>query len=195
MCPLLSSRPLLLALTALTVLPLGALQAACPRSRGEQTRRIVPSVLLLPAAPFILTHQPRTTPLPPPGAAVRVSHRDAAGRTQFVRGTLVALDSSAVTLATDGNPAERLPMETVQCVQVPRRSAAAGAATGFTAGALAGITTAAGWAVFYDDPKLGPLAAFGVGSVVYGVVGSVTGTVVGAALRATSWDTVLDRTR
>jgi hypothetical protein len=147
MCRVLPSRPLLLALIALAVFPLGAVQAACPRSRGEQTRRLVPSVLLLPAAPFILTHQPRSAPLPPPGAAVRVSHRDAAGRMQFLRGS------------------------------------------------LAGIATAAGWAVFHDDPKLGPLAAFGVGSVVYGVLGGVTGTVVGAALRGTSWDTVLDRTR
>jgi hypothetical protein len=49
--------------------------------------------------------------------------------------------------------------------------------------------------VCYDDPKLGPLAAFGVGAVVYGAPGGLTGTVVGAAVRGTSWDTVLDRTR
>lgn len=185
----------LVASASLLALPLAPASAGCPRSGGEQARRIVPSVLFWPAAPFILTHRPHTAPVPPAGAAVRVSRRDASGATQFVRGTLVSLDSAAVTVATAGNVAERIPMVEVRCVQVPRRSRAAGAATGFSVGALTGIGAAGIVALTDNDPKLDREEAFALGSFIFGALGSIGGTLIGTAVRATSWDTVLDRTR
>lgn len=186
-------RSLLTASCLLTV-PFVEAIAGCPRSGGEQARRVVSAVVLLPAAPFILSHTPRTAPLPAAGAAVRVSRRGADDGVAFVRGTLVSLDSTAVTVATADNATERIPMAAVLCVQVPRRSRAAGAATGFAVGLVSGVATA-GVIALGESSEGERKEAMSIGAFALGAIGGAGGALVGSVVRATSWDTVLDRTR
>lgn len=184
----------LLAAACLLSIPFADAIAGCPRSGGEQARRVVSAVVLLPAAPFILSHKPRTAPLPAAGATVRVSRRGADDGVEFVRGTLVLLDSAAVTIATGNNATERIPMGSVLCVQVPRRSRAAGAATGFAVGLVSGVATA-GVIALGESSEGERKEAMSFGAFALGAIGGVGGALVGSVVRATSWDTVLDNAR
>ncbi len=184
----------LVAASCLLTIPFADAIAGCPRSGGEQARRIVSAVALLPAAPFILSHKPRTAPLPAAGAAVRVSRRGAGDAVDFVRGTLVSLDSAAVTVAIGGNVAERIPMTSVLCVQVPRRSRAAGAASGLAIGVASGVA-AAGVLALSASSDGEQREAMSVGAFLFGAIGGIGGTLVGSVVRATDWDTAIENAR
>ncbi len=166
-------RRRVIASVALLFIPAAGLHAGCPRTGGEQARRIVPSVLFWSAAPFILTAKPKRVPLPVEGARVRVSARGADGRVAFTTGRFVALDSAAVRIVTE---------------------AGAGAMRGITIGGLSGI--AAGFVTASTASDAGRRAeGYSILPLFFGAVGVTSGAIVGGVVRGTSWDTALDLTR
>jgi len=183
-----------IASVALLFIPAAGLHAGCPRTGGEQARRIVPSVLFWPAAPFILTAKPKRVPLPAEGARVRVSTRGADGRVAFTTGRFVALDSAAVRVVTESGAAMSMPRGELLCVQVARESAGAGAMRGITIGGVSGIAAGFVVASTASDPGTREEGYFLL-PVFFGAVGMTSGAIVGSVVRGTSWDTALDLTR
>lgn len=192
-----STRPSKVSALALFgLLPLFASDAAasCPRRAREQVRRLVPSVLFWPAAPFILGAKSPVAPMPATGAPARVSHRAADGALHFTEGRFVRRDDSAIVLSHDDGSATSIPMAEVLCLQIPRRAISAGAGNGFTLGAAAGLATAL--VIGTLESEAGERReAYSIGAVLLSGLGAAGGTLVGAAIRGTTWDTVLDRTR
>jgi hypothetical protein len=184
----------LVACVAALVTPAARLHAGCPRTGGEQARRIVPSVLFWPAAPFILTSQPKRVPLPAEGAKVRVSARRLGGGVDFTTGRFVSLDSAGVRVVSESGAPILVPRSELRCLQVARRSAGAGALSGITIGGLSGIATGLVVAATASDP--GKRAeGYSILPIFLSSVGQVGGAVVGSVAHATSWDTALDLTR
>jgi hypothetical protein len=183
-------------LVALLLLPLIASEAAasCPRRTREQVRRLVPSVLFWPAAPFILLAKPKSAPMPTTGARARVSHRDSDGTLHFTEGRFVRRDDGGITLSHDDGTTVSIPITDVLCLQTPRRAVSAGAGNGFTLGVTAGVTTAL--VIGTLESEAGERReAYSIGTVLLGGLGAASGTLAGAAIRGTTWDTALDRTR
>lgn len=183
-------------LIAAVLLPLLASDVAanCPRRAREQVRRIVPSVLFWPAAPFILGAKPKSAPLPAMGASVRVSHREPNGDLRFTEGRFVRSDESGITVSHPDGSTTNIPVAQVLCLQTPRRAISAGAGNGFVLGAAAGLTTALVIGTLESDRgERGE--AFSILPVFLSGLGASGGTLVGAAIRGTTWDTVLDRSR
>jgi hypothetical protein len=183
-----------IACIAALVIPTARVDAGCPRSGGERARRIVPSVLFWPAAPFILTSQPKRVPLPAEGAKVRVSARRPGGGVDFTTGRFVSLDSAGVRVMSESGTPILVPRSELRCLQVARRSAKAGAMTGLTVGSVSGIV--AGFAVASTAPDAGTREeGYFLLPVVFGSLGSIGGAIAGGVVHATSWDTALDLTR
>jgi hypothetical protein len=184
----------LVAAASAVVTPATRLYAGCPRSGGEQARRIVPSVLFWPAAPFVLTAQPKRVPLPAEGARVRVSARRPGGGVVFTTGRLVALDSSGARVASESGVVVAVPRSELLCLQVARRSAKSGALSGVTIGGVSGM--AAGFLVASTAADAGTREeGYFLLPVVFGSLGAIGGAITGSIVHATSWDTALDLTR
>lgn len=179
-------RQVVLATALLCLCPSFAL-AGCPRTGWETTRRIVPSVLFWPAAPFILTAKQGRAALPAAGSPVRVSVRDASG-TRFLSGAFVDTSAVGVRLRLAGGDTLTVERARMRCLEVPARNAASGAASGYTIGTLAGAVASA---VTFADADAGGdgrvfAALFGAAS------GGATGALIGAAVGARGWRVVLE---
>jgi hypothetical protein len=179
---------------AALLFPLMASEAAasCPRRMREQVRRVVPAVLFWPAAPFILRARPKSAPMPEVGAAARVSHRGKHDDAHFTEGRFVSRDDRGITLSHPDGSTVLIPMAEVLCLQTPRRAVSAGAGTGFTLGAATGVTTALVIGALESD-RGARNEAFAIGAPLLGALGAVGGSLVGSAIRGTTWDTALDR--
>lgn len=179
-------------LTAATMVASRPLGASCPRTGGEKARRIIPSILLWPAAPFILGHGQSQVPLPSVGARVRVSH-GVAGRMKFTEGRFVSAADSVLRLVSAAGDTVTLPFADARCLQVHRTSRPAGAAMGFLVGGVTGAMAGAGIgaAAYPDEGEGGAL----VGAILGFIVGEITGPVVGASRGASAWDVAWERAR
>lgn len=166
------------------------LAASCPRTGGEKARRIVPAVLIWPAAPFILRHQQSHVAMPSAGARVRVSH-EVDGRTTFTEGRFVSAADSVLRLMSAAGDTVAFPFADARCLQVHRTSRPAGAAMGFLVGGATGSLVGAGVgaATYPDDGEGG---AF-VGAILGLLVGELVGPMVGAARGASAWDIAWER--
>ncbi|WP_396218943.1 hypothetical protein [Gemmatimonas sp.] len=177
-------------LTAATFVASRPLAASCPRTGGEKARRIVPSILLWPAAPFILSHRQSQVAMPSAGARVRVSH-DVDGRTTFTEGLFVSAADSVLRLIGASGDTVVFPYADARCLQVHRTSrkigAAVGLMTGFFTGAAIGM--GAGAVAFSDDGGWGPA----LGGAFGGYAGTIVGPIVGAARGASAWDIAWER--
>ena len=110
------------------------------------------------------------------------------------RGCFVGLDSSGITLTDAAAGTVRVPMSDVVCLQVPRRTVGAGVASGFSIGAVAGFTGAIVFSYAGSDAD-SRRDDFAFGAVALTGLGELAGSLIGAAVKGTSWDTALDRSR
>ena len=131
------------------------------------------------------------------GAAVRLLVRDdKTGTEQLVRGRLIALGASAVSIQKGRGASTEWPLANVKRIDVRRRSAGKGALRGAVAGLLAGAV--AGFVLGLasgDDPpeawlgmSAGEKGAFG--SVMIGSLGLLVGSLVGATDVGAGWQPV-----
>lgn len=176
-------------LVAASLVPGRALTAACPRTGREKARRIIPSVVFWPAAPFILSHQQSHVPMPASGARVRVS-REVNGRMTFTEGRFVSAADSVLRLITTSGDTAVFPYADARCLQVHRTSRKIGAALGLLTGAAAGMAIGAGVgsAATPDDEDVMFFSA-----AVGGLIGQLTGPIVGAGVGASAWDVAWER--
>jgi hypothetical protein len=177
-------------LTAATLVASRPLAASCPRTGGEKARRIVPAVLIWPAAPFILRHQQSHVAMPSAGARVRVSH-EVDGRTKFTEGRFVSAADSVLRLMSAAGDTVVFPYAETRCLQVHRTSHKIGAAVGLMTGLFTGaaIGMVAGAVAFPDDRGWGSFLGGAFGSYA----GTIVGPIVGAARGASAWDIAWER--
>ena len=177
-------------LTTATLVTSRPLAASCPRTGGEKARRIIPSILIWPAAPFILSHRQSQVAMPSVGARVRVS-REVDGRTTFTEGRFVSAADSVLRLISAAGDTVVFPFSDARCLQVHRTSRPAGAAMGLLVGGMTGAMVGAGIgaAAYPDEGEGGAL----VGGILGFIVGEIAGPVAGAARGASAWDIAWER--
>jgi hypothetical protein len=158
------------------------LNADCPRTGGETSRRILPAVFLFPAGLLVLRHQQSHVPIPSAGARVRVSRSTPDG-VQFTEGTFVAANDSAFQLAIDARDTISFARADTRCLQVYRRSRAIGAWFGLPVGFIAGTFAGFALGLTSGDPWVAASTSF-----LGAVVGVVAGPFIGSRRGASAWD-------
>lgn len=180
-----------LLLGSLSLLPLSALSATCPRTGQEKTRRVLASLAFYPAAPFIYMRGQRVVPVPAAGTRVRVSH-DVDGKVRFTEGLFVSAADSVLRIATSAGDTATFSYQTARCLQVHRQSRAIGAAFGLAKGFLIGA--ASGTAIGFVAASSEDSAPVG-GMFLGAAAGIVIGPIVGYRKGASVWDVAWERKR